>query len=386
MAPRWLLLVSLCAVACAGGPRTDGRSQAATPSLVIAYRADDSGEPPPDNQQPASSDPLRTEIRELAHPLCTIAAGSEGWLVGVPLRFRPAGPAFARVYEVAAKLALSAAGTQAGGRIAIEADGISLRGRVNAKDLALTPARALTLGVVVPKSGARLAWIGVESGRPRVSFEIHGPLRPPNDAPFEWAAECGDLSLAARSFDARTVTGLGKPIRTEYIDAADPLVITTDPGGGASLSVVVEPGDHAAEVHASQQGRAKILFENENCLLFGWIDAKHLRSHKLGSGGGYGTGRGGLGRRIPKLARRRCDQPVELFALIGERAEARGVVGAIDAGTDLWLVPTRRAHGYVDLEKLPSWLTVAEGARLTVSESVLRDCRDPAAPADAGGR
>jgi hypothetical protein len=383
MARRWLLTSSLCAVACASAPRADERSTQPPPSIVIADRPDPSAEQPSDSEQPASSDPVRTDIRELTSALCTIAAGSAGWLSAVPLRFRPAGPAFARVSDVAAKLELSAAGMEEGGRIAIEADGISLRGRASPKDLALTPARAVAVGVVVPKSGARLAWIGVEKRRPRVALAFDGPLRPPGDAAFEWAAECGDLSLTAAPFDARSATGLGKPVRTAYVDATAPFAITSEPAGGKSLRLVATPGDHALEIHASQHGRVQVLFENHNCLLFGWIDAANVRSQKLGSGGGYGSGRGRLGRRIPKLARRRCDRSIELVALIGESGEPRGVVGAIAAGTDLWLVPTRTDHGYADLEKLPSWLSVAEGARLAVPASVFRDCRDPAA-ADAG--
>jgi hypothetical protein len=213
-------------------------------------------------------EPIRSEVPELDRVLCQIPSRAEGWSAALPLRFHPTGAAFAEVRRVPATLELSAAGPADGGRIAVEADGFAIHGRVRTADLVLSPSRAMAIGVVVPRKRAELRWMKNDGTRPSVALKVEGSLKPLGAQPIVWSAECGDLSLGQHAFDARAATGLGKPRDTSYIAGPRAFRITRDRAGGPSLRVVASPGQHRVEVHAVDQDRAQILFFNANSLLF----------------------------------------------------------------------------------------------------------------------
>jgi hypothetical protein len=313
--------------------------------------------------------------------LCQIPSRAEGWSAALPLRFHPTGAAFAEVRRVPATLELSAAGPADGGRIAVEADGFAIHGRVRTADLVLSPARAIAIGVVVPRPHAVLRWVKNDGARPSVALKVEGSLKPLGAQPIVWSAECGDLSLGQQAFDARAATGLGEPRVTSYIAGPRAFRITRERAGGPSLRVVASPGQHRVEVHAADQDRAQILFFNANSLLFGWVDRKLLRdpTDTGGSGGGRGVGRGVT--RALESVRMRCGHALEIVALIGKRGKERGVVGGIRAGTALWIAASRAEDGHVDLAKLPPWLQSVAGARLAVPAAQLEAC-DRAADSD----
>jgi hypothetical protein len=181
-------------------------------------------------------------------------------------------------------------------------------------------------------------------------------------------------------FDAKSATGLGQPARVAYLDAKGPFAISSEPRGGASLTVSAAPGDHELEVHATDGARVQILFENENHLLVGWTDSKNLRAQPHGSGRsvGYGSGRGRLGAPRAKLVQRRCETDLEIVALL-DGSTPRAVVGAIRANTAFWVAPAKSEHGLVELAKLPVWLRVGSDARLAVALESLSRCAEVSA-------
>jgi hypothetical protein len=324
----------------------------------------------------AAPEPVRTDVPELDRVLCTIASQPEGWWSELPLRFRPTGAAFANVRRVPATLEMSAAGTGDGGRVAAEVDGFVVHGRVRAQDLVLRPARAMAVGVVVPKARAAIQWVGVDETRPKVSLQLDGPLTPVGNRPVVWTTQCADLSLGEQLFEARTATGLGEARSESYITALSPFTITSDPTGGSSLTVVATPGQHLVEVHGTEGGRRQILFHNPNSLLFGWIDSRVMRENMHLGGSGGGRGEGLRPPPAPESVRRRCPHAIDIVALIGRGGRDRGVVGVIRADTEFWAAASGTEHGHVDLVKLPKWLESVAGVRLAVPAADLETCPD----------
>lgn len=361
----------LCLLVCACSPAPV--AEAPKPAPVTIPESEPLREPDPAKETPR--DPLRTDVRELSRVACTVSSPEGRWLRALPLRFSDGGPAFATAGSVAAELALSASGPRGGGRVAIEADGFALRGRIAAADLELTPAGAYAHGVVVPDSGAELSWVGSQSDRVRVALSIQGPVAP--SAPAEWSSACSELSLAVREFDARSATGLGKPLRFEFFDTKDPVTLSTRADGGESLTLNVADGNHRVEVHAVEGARTRILFEAPNCILFGWIDSKHVKPLPLGTGNGFGSGTGRIGRRHVSLKPHTCDADMPITALIGEAGEQRGVVGAVRAGTTFWTRHTPDDQGFFDLGRLPDWLSPDENASLAIARDALDSCQNP---------
>ena len=356
---------------CACSPTRAPETPRPPPVTIPESAPADEPEPAPE----AARDPLPTDVRELSRVACTVSSGDGKWLRALPLRFSDSGPAFATAGSVPAELALSATGPRGGGRIAIEADGFALRGRISAGDLSLTPAGAYAHGVVVPKSGAKLGWVGSESDRVRVALSIHEPVAPKE--PAEWSSPCSELSLAVRDFDARSATGLAKPLRFEFFDTKDPVKLSTRADGGESLTLNVGDGNHRVEVHAVEGARTRILFDAPNAILFGWVDSRHVKPLPLGIGNGYGTGHGRIGRRHVSSKTHTCDADMPITALIGETGETRGVVGAIRAGTTFWTRHGADEQGFFDLTRFPDWLEPNENGSLAVARDALDSCKNP---------
>lgn len=369
---RHTLAAMLTASACAAPPPPPQPAAPPAPAPVAIAEAEPADEPP---EPPPARDALRTDVRDLAEIACSVESPGGDWNQGLPLRFSPNGPAFARVHGVASVLELSRA-IEDGARLAVEADGFAIRGRAAAKDVVLTPARARLVGVVVPKSGARLSWIGSENDAARVALRIRGPLRPVGDRSLEWAAPCAELSLAVQQFDARAATGVGEPKRRAYFDGKGPVELGSDPAGGATLTLNVD-GTSQLEVHDSRGMRTLILFDNDNSLLFGWVDDQRLSpTPQPALGQGYGSGRGRLGRRHVPLRVLSCSRDVELSALIGETGQPRGVIGVIRSGTVFSIRHSADDLGFHELGRFPSWLAPEAKARLAVPSDQLADCGD----------
>jgi hypothetical protein len=299
------------------------------------------------------------------------------------LRFGPGMAPFARLFHgTDARLHIPVEGANAGALVELDANGVLVRGRIDAKELPLYPASAFTVAdVFVPNHERRMLFRSARPGFLTVALEPMPHIRGRHgDLTAERA--CTDLSLGAVLLEQAAIDTALRAPKSASRPATDwlrPGRVPLAPAPGAEAAVeidVVEPPDDTLLVHpvrllAVERDHARIAAQTFGGTLVGWVPRAQLRR---------------VSRQYVDLSHDcftsvinaprtdghfvTCPRSIPLFAEVGGE---RRMIGTIRSGVAV--EPTLPRSPYTQVAFRDAGITEAEGASFLVHTADLTSCR-----------
>ena len=313
---RWAAAAAV-AVACGaaavvvgcGGARSSGAGSAAptdmastsatAPAEVNVAPAVPEEDRPNADAGPVVEEPVVQEVASI-EPLGTVACrvGLNGKGLGERVRVRVTSGGkrwgyFQGLDDVFVELPPSGAKD---GRAVGKLGGVELYGVVDADDFILFRGAPRKDGVIVPNADVALTWVGMDGSRPRVGTPASGAVQPAAGGRFEWADDCGALSLVAEKYDPVKALRLHRSVR-KFITTTDPFTMSQDAAGAGAVELRTG-SDVEVYVLGKKGKRTRIWIPELTLVLVGWVDSALLSAKGnnglglAGAGRGYGTGYG----------------------------------------------------------------------------------------------
>jgi hypothetical protein len=321
--------------------------------------------------EPQAEEPLPPAVALPAAIACLIDGPWQGRDGATPLRLRDGGPVFAEVGGgVDAQLHLPQ-GRPAGAAIELDTGGVSLRGRVDAAEIPLRPARPVAFqGFAVPFASTLLdlqeagpGWVAVACP----AIEGVEPLAPPLAAQLP----CNDVTASELEFVTSAAAGAAGDKRPALLRVGRPIPLSVAPGGPAVAKLhAADDEDAEVSVVGVEGGRSRVLWWRDEALIFGWIPTADLRRGTPANQLGEMFGMGGLGLRGEGEG-----DPLTCAAdvpLVAEAGGERATVGLVRAGTAIEIL--ERGGPYARVAVDLGATALAEGASLKVRAADLAGC------------
>lgn len=342
-----------------------------------------------ETMQTSASPPFPPHIEELRDIACTLTAPawpheSDGTYGRQFLRFRAGGPPFAEVWSgTDVKLVLPVGSASAGGMLALDAKGVVIRGRFEAAEMPLYPAKAFVMsGVFVANGERRVKWRSARLGAVTIAAESMPRLRS-IEGEFSAERECKDVSIGS-SHIADGAIGHAMHATSQSTEARKPwpwlrsgkVILSVEPAGDVAAEIdVVEPRDdrlliHPPRVLARENGWTRIAVSTFGGVVFGWAPSEQIVSSKteyLDLSHDCSTY---LRRvRVPEPLSTACDEDVPLVA---EVSGDRRLVGIIRAGVRFQ--QREASAGWRKIEFIDAGVGAAEGASFLVRDADVAGC------------
>lgn len=325
--------------------------------------------PPPPSVAPAEPPPI-----DLPEPTaCVLETTRWRGVKGVTsLHFREGGPVFAQIAAGKARLHLPLGLAAKGAGLEIADESLAVRGHLAGADVWLNAARAIVMGqAVIPHARSRLVWISAEPGVVTVAFTPADGVTLAQ-SPLVANVPCDALGFNLASFNTHLAIPDLRPGKRGLLRLNQVVPLSVSPGTAPVASLTARSGRDAEITVMETAGKnARIAWNRDDALVFGWVPASGLRvpttpeslsSHGTGSGAGFG-------RSVHPISTVVCSDDVPLVA---EAGGERSSVGRILAGAEI----NRMDAGVEETEVVvhSGGISFPAGVKLRVRTELLKGC------------
>ncbi|MBL8742896.1 MAG: hypothetical protein JNK04_17425 [Myxococcales bacterium] len=385
--PVWLTLVASALVACgtaaptAGGPAGEGTPSSRalvapnSGSSAIVQGPPGAASAPVVAEAPPDPPPLLAALPpaiELSAPrACKLSSSAFRGRAASLLRLTPDGPAFARFLEGSVTLSIPS-GKAGSTLLDTSAQGVVVRGFVDAATIELRPARAFVMaGFVVPSATARLAFTSAEGDSIKLALKP-SPGVIPKQKLIEEERPCSDVGLEVAKYETKTPV-FGTRAASAMRIRRTPVPLFLKPADRAPLATLAVPEERdVVDRYFVDKDRSLIAWQADDMLVFGWVSSSAL-SPLNGSGGLLGRGSGftpPAAVHEKPLARLQCGADVPVIARV---MDVERTVGNISAGTVIPVV--ERDKPFSRVEVFTASLIPDANARFFVRTAELEHCK-----------
>ena len=249
----------------------------------------------------------------------------------IPLRFSRTGRPYGLLsYGTDAALRIAADTSPDDPILDLDAGGVVLRARVDARAFALHAARPFVIAdALIPQFAAAFTWSRAVPGALTLTLGLPVTLKTMKPTTFD--RPCADVGFVAQSFQPLAALGGSGLDRAAGLPPGRPVRLRATPGGPTTVELRPGKGDDlTVTVLEQSQGNSRIAWWTGDVVAFGWMASSALvPAPSSGSGMGTGIGLGSIGTVGGAV---RCDHEVLLVVEVdGERR----TVGRIKPGTHL---------------------------------------------------